>query len=233
MKDSKGMKDSKDRKSFQDFPASMQRRILDFHFAPFTYAHKDRLSLLFPQGILPRLQQGAQGRLLLSERLYKSVQLEEAKTKEWALDWSCEHWRLALLTPKEWAKVSFHLGLLRNWRKLAKMVITQQRKKIEQDIGKQAYLYAVRKGPFLPQAPEETLRHGKKTPFRCMSMIGAENLLTLLHDAPASIYQRIILRLSPDFSPASFASQAQEAAWRKVALRLATEFAPQWARSCR
>ena len=207
-----------------------RKRVLDFHFMPVLYASPQRLRTLVPKSFSKSLQASSVGRRFLSYELCKSVHLKAESA--WVTDWKEKHWHLALLNRREWEEVTFYIGLFLHWRVFAQVVIGEKRREIESRIGRRAYVHMMRCGPFLPTAPVSAMQHTEKTPRECLQSIGGENLLALLDDAPEGVRKRIILRLTTDFQTIVFSNSEQKEAWRHVALRLASEVAPQWARSC-
>lgn len=202
-------------------------RIAQFNQHPARCLHPDHRPAGLDQKLFARLVAHPRGESHISRWIERAYGLDPRGC--W--DFSTVSWRLALLPPDDLQRLKRLCAAAEVHASIAALVDGARIRAVKQQIGAEAYEFALRRAPLL--AGNVPPRAGVPTADDLPSVLaesGRRALAVCLAGAPAELLQRLALRL-PAGQPLAVPSSGDEdqtRTWRRVRRILASEFDPEW-----
>ncbi|MFO1349192.1 MAG: SctK family type III secretion system sorting platform protein [Gammaproteobacteria bacterium] len=222
-----------DRAQFKALLGGADRRLSsavgEFNFLPSRYAHPSWLACLPHGALLVRLRDSPRIAQRLSRHLLAEWELED----RYCFDFSARPARLALIDGAVLARLVLYAGLTATASYARRAVERDKVAAIKRCIGAPAFLFALKRAPFLGgAAPAPTdLRQQTVEAFHAASLAaGMRQLAACLQEQEPALLQRLLFKLPKDwrdwFTPRE--PCAPQSAGERLFTQLIVELEPQW-----
>ncbi len=172
--------------------------ICHFNAAPAEYIHPSHLASAIPKAVFDALLASERGKTKLNELVLQKFKLKGA----FHTDFRLLHLRLALLDPQTLANLVLHAGAIYYSKNIVQVVEKKALLDIKEKIGEAIYTFAVKKAPLFNRLKPQitTLSPNPSNLYLGIIAAGQRMLEHLFSSEPASIQQRLQLKLPADYS---------------------------------
>jgi hypothetical protein len=172
--------------------------INEFNFLPLRYIHSSWLKTIPAGKCIEGMRSCARTEYRLSRYLLTHFELEN----EYCFDFTDEVKTIALLDQNKIAKVAQYAGLVINREQIKRKIARDDVVQLKQQIGEDAYTFAIKRAPFFGATPEFPSTHASEHLPANVTVNGIQCLATLF-SGNSAIFKRVFLKFPSTCTPYS------------------------------